>query len=196
MTFFDTISRSYVNVDTSKGIDTEQFLEATEGLVSLFELLDSPAFSRVKTDMNGNIKKIRERYLANPTANDTLENLTATEAPEKKRVATEGLLWLTRGLDFTEQALRGNLDKPEEELTVSFTTAYESTLSKHHNFVVRPIFGLAMKACPYRKDFYEKIGVLDDEAVAVMRGWLDALKAIIKTIQAIFKSHPEYIKGM
>lgn len=36
MSYFDTLKRSYVDVDTSKGIDTEQFLEATEGLVKLF----------------------------------------------------------------------------------------------------------------------------------------------------------------
>lgn len=36
MTYFDTLSRSYVDVDTNKGVDTEQFLEATEGLVKLF----------------------------------------------------------------------------------------------------------------------------------------------------------------
>lgn len=36
MTFFDTLSRSYTNVDISNGIDTIQFLEATEGLVKLF----------------------------------------------------------------------------------------------------------------------------------------------------------------
>jgi hypothetical protein len=36
MTYFDTLARSYVDVDTSKGVDTEQFLEATEGLVKLF----------------------------------------------------------------------------------------------------------------------------------------------------------------
>lgn len=41
-------------------------------------------------------QKIRERFLSNPTANNTLQDLLATEAPEKKRVATEGLLWLTR----------------------------------------------------------------------------------------------------
>ncbi|KAF7727914.1 hypothetical protein EC973_006913 [Apophysomyces ossiformis] len=196
MSFFETVKRSYVDVDTSKGIDTEQFLEATESLVTLFGELNSTAFSPVVKDMTGNITKIRARYLANPTANDTLENLTATEAPEKKRVATEGLLWLSRGLDFTEQALRFNLNNPSEELTVSFTTSYEETLSKHHNFVVRRIFSLAMKACPYRKDFYEKIGVLDDAALAVMEAWLNALKAIINTIQTIFTEHPEYIKGM
>ncbi|KAL7308564.1 hypothetical protein PS15m_011752 [Mucor circinelloides] len=196
MTYFDTLKRSYVDVDTSKGIDTEQFLEATEGLVKLFDLLGSAAFSVVQNDMNGNIKKIRERLLSNPTANATLQDLMATEAPEKKRVATEGLLWLTRGLDFTAQALRRSMDNPAEELNVSFTKAYESTLRKHHNMLVRPVFSLAMKACPYRKDFYEKIGVLTDAALAQMKQWVEALENIISIIQGVFKANPAYIKGM
>ncbi|KAF1806731.1 glycolipid transfer protein domain-containing protein [Mucor lusitanicus] len=196
MTYFDTLKRSYVDVDTSKGIDTEQFLEATEGLVKLFDLLGSAAFSVVQNDMNGNIKKIRERLLSNPTANATLQDLMATEAPEKKRVATEGLLWLTRGLDFTAQALRRSMDNPAEELNISFTKAYEATLRKHHNMLVRPVFSLAMKACPYRKDFYEKIGVLTDAALAQMKQWVDALENIIRIIQDVFKANPAYIKGM
>ncbi|KAG0744024.1 hypothetical protein G6F57_007648 [Rhizopus arrhizus] len=196
MTYFDTLARSYVDVDTSKGVDTEQFLEATEGLVKLFDLLGSAAFSVVQNDMNGNIKKIRERYLSNPTANNTLEELMKNESPEKKRVATEGLLWLTRGLDFTAQALRRSLDNPTEELNTSFTKSYEQTLRKHHSIVIRPVFGLAMKACPYRKDFYEKIGVLTEDGLAQMRAWLEALENIISIIQNVFKANPAYIKGM
>ncbi|CAO3653084.1 unnamed protein product [Cunninghamella blakesleeana] len=195
-TYFHTITRSYVDVDTSKGIDTAQFLEATEGVVKLFDSLGSAAFSPVQSDMNGNIKKIRTRYLENPTANDTLQNLAANEAGEKKRVATEGLLWLIRGLDFTAQALRNSINDPAQELNESFTKAYEGTLKKYHSFVVRPVFALAMKACPYRKDFYLKIGVNTDEDRELMNQWLGALEVIIKTVQDLFVAHPEYIKGM
>ncbi|KAI8056374.1 glycolipid transfer protein domain-containing protein [Thamnidium elegans] len=196
MTYFDSLARSYTDVDLSKGIDTEQFIEATEGLVKLFDLLGSAAFSVVQNDMNGNIKKIRERFLSNPTANSTLQELLATEAPDKKRVATEGLLWLSRGLDFTAQALRRSVDDAEEELNVSFTKAYEQTLRKHHNMLIRPVFSLAMKACPYRKDFYEKIGVVNEAAFAQMKSWLEALENIIRIIQEVFKANPAYIKGM
>ncbi|KAG1442382.1 hypothetical protein G6F56_011084 [Rhizopus delemar] len=196
MTYFDSLSLSYVNVDTSNGVNTEQFLEATEGLVKLFDLLGSTAFSVVQNDMNGNIKKIRERYLTNPTANNTLEELTKVESPEKKRVATEGLLWLSRGLDFTAQALHRSLDHPNEELDISFTKSYENTLKKHHSFVVRPVFGLAMKACPYRVDFYQKLEVSDEAGLTQMREWLHALENIISTIQNVFKANPAYIKGM
>lgn len=53
-----------------------------------------------------------------------------------------------------------------------------------------------MKACPYRKDFYEKIGVVTDEATNQMKLWLEALENIIRIIQALFVANPAYIKGM
>lgn len=70
---------------------------------------------------------------------------------DKKRTATEGLLWLLRyvhiffaltysGLEFTAQALRFSLDNQNEELATSFTKAYEHTLRKHHSILVRPVF--------------------------------------------------------
>lgn len=96
-------------------------MEATEGVVNLFDLLGSSAFSVVQNDMNGNIKKIRDKLQSDAATNNTLQNLMAAEAPQKKRVATEGLLWLSRGLDFTAQALRRSIENPEEELNVSFT---------------------------------------------------------------------------
>ncbi|KAI9322601.1 glycolipid transfer protein domain-containing protein [Dichotomocladium elegans] len=184
MNYFDTLKRCYTDVDTSNGINTEQFLEATEGVVKLFDLLGSAAFSIVQNDMNGNIKKIRNKLESDQAANATLQSLMENEATEKKRVATEGLLWLSRILN------------PEEEISVSFTKAYAGTLKAHHNFVVRGLFSTAMKACPYRKDFYCKIGVVNDEALDTMKAWLQALEAIIAIINAVFEAHPEYIKGM
>ena len=35
-TYFDSIKRSYTDVEIADGINTEQFLEATEGVVKLF----------------------------------------------------------------------------------------------------------------------------------------------------------------
>ena len=47
-----------------------------------------------------------------------------------------------RGLDFTAKALRRSVTDAKEELTVSFTKAYEATLKQYHSFVVRPIFSV------------------------------------------------------
>lgn len=48
--------QSYADVATEQGVDTAQFLEATEGVIKLFDLLGSSAFVIVQTDMKGNVK--------------------------------------------------------------------------------------------------------------------------------------------
>jgi len=97
---------------------------------------------------------------------------------------------LDRGLDFTAQALRSNHTNSTEELTNSFTTAYGATLKKHHGVLVRPIFALAMKACPYRDTFYQKLGE-DQEAVKKELGaWLEGLENCV----VILNKHYEGVK--
>jgi hypothetical protein len=51
-----------------------------------------------------------------------------------------------------------------------------------------------MNACPWRKDFYQNIGVQDAEAIALMNGWLDALLYLILVLEGIFEKHPAYTK--
>jgi hypothetical protein len=64
--------------------------------VRLFDLLGSPAFTIVQNDMTGNITKIKARATSHPAQCATLEQLVKGESTEKKRTATEGLLWLLR----------------------------------------------------------------------------------------------------
>ncbi|KAA8911550.1 glycolipid transfer protein-like protein HET-C2 [Sphaerosporella brunnea] len=183
-TFFDTAKGNFKNVPVvDNRISTTEFLEAAEGVVQLFDALGNKAFVPVQNDMTGNIKKIRDRQLAKPAQSGTLQALVEAELAEKAKTASEGLLWLNRGLEFTSRALRKNVDSTEE-LTHSFSTSYESTLKKHHNFVVKGIFSLAMKACPYRDDFYKKLG--DDQAKVLeqLREWLEALEKIVLLLNA------------
>ncbi|CAH1766550.1 13994_t:CDS:2 [Entrophospora sp. SA101] len=194
-TFFETIKRSYTEVPINEeGIDTIAFLEATEGLVQLFDLLGSTAFSIVQNDMNGNIKKIQAKYDTDPSKNNSLENLIKNEAGEKKRVATEGLLWLKRGLELTSVALRRSINNVSEELSVSFTMSYGETLKQYHNFVVKSLFTVAMKACPYREEFFKKLG--DDQEVVIVKykEWLGALEVIVKRLDDFYVKNG-YDKG-
>jgi hypothetical protein len=49
--------QSYADVPvTDKGVDTSAFLEATDGLIKLFDLLGNSAFAIVQNDMKGNVK--------------------------------------------------------------------------------------------------------------------------------------------
>ncbi|KAH7385191.1 glycolipid transfer protein domain-containing protein [Phaeosphaeria sp. MPI-PUGE-AT-0046c] len=179
-TFFDTVKKSFVDVPVDAGkdnaISTTEFLEAAESLTTLFDVLGSAAFKPVKNDMIGNIKKIRDRQLAAPALSETLQDLVLNELKEKKHTATEGLLWLNRGLDFTAQALRHNITNPSKELADSFRDAYGKTLKPHHSFVVKPLFSAAMSATPYRKDFYKKLGEDDTKVQSELEKWLSGLE--------------------
>ena len=58
-TYFDNCKRSFVNVKIDKeknnAINTTEFLEASEAVAGLFDVLGSAAFKPVKNDISGNI---------------------------------------------------------------------------------------------------------------------------------------------
>ncbi|KAM4064698.1 glycolipid transfer protein (GLTP) domain-containing protein [Hirsutella rhossiliensis] len=182
-TIVDTFKQSFVDVpiDAQKGnaIATTEFLDAAESLTTIFDALGSVAFSPVKSDLVGNIKKLRERQLAAPAESENVQDLCRNELKTKKHTATEGLLWLVRGLEFTCIGLSSNIEKPSDELADSFRGAYGDTLKPHHGFLVKPIFSAAMSACPYRKDFYAKLGADEKKVTRELRVYLDALKKIV-----------------
>lgn len=195
-TFFDEMKKSFDDVPVTDGkVDTANFLEASESLVKLFDLLGSSAFAVVQKDMTGNITKIRTKLLADPAGASTLQDLILSEAGSKTKTATQGLLWLSRGLQFTAQAMRETVNNPTKELTVTFTDAYTQTLSKFHGMLVKPIFKLAMKACPYRKDFFQKLGADQEKVTKQLTEWLAALENIVKIIMDFFASG-NYGKGL
>ncbi|KAK6525631.1 hypothetical protein TWF281_010685 [Arthrobotrys megalospora] len=193
-TWFDGLKRNFKDVPTEPGVDTKQFLEASESLVTLFDLLGSTAFGAVISDMNGNIKKINDRLVAAPGQSATLQSLVHEESKEKgkKASATEGLLWLLRGLEFTSKALRHNADNPNEELATSFQESYNGTLKQHHNFVVKGVFSLALKATPYRKDFYEKLGSDKAKVDTQAAEWLKALENITAILQTEYANNKSF----
>ncbi|KAJ5161276.1 hypothetical protein N7492_006668 [Penicillium capsulatum] len=174
-TWFDTISKSFADVPidaaNDNAISTAEFLEAAEALVTLFDVLGSAAFTPVKNDLLGNIKKVRDRLLAAPAESQTLQDLVLNELKAGKKTASGGLLWLCRGLDFTAQALRHNLDNPSVELSASFREAYGGTLKPHHSW-----------------DFYKKLGNGDETKVATPMekevAALEKVVGILKTFQA------------
>eukprot|EP01065_Artemidia_motanka_P039438 TRINITY_DN48360_c0_g1_i1.p1 TRINITY_DN48360_c0_g1~~TRINITY_DN48360_c0_g1_i1.p1 ORF type:complete len:208 (+),score=2.48 TRINITY_DN48360_c0_g1_i1:28-651(+) len=190
-TFLDTLKKSFTDVPVDKekdnAVSTTEFLEAAESLTTLFDVLGSVAFTPVKSDMLGNVKKIRDRQLAAPLESATLQDLVINELKTKKHTASEGLVWLVRGLDFTSIALTQNIAVSTDELSTSFRNAYGNTLKPHHSFMVKPIFSAAMSACPYRKDFYVKLGEDQEKVMAELRVWLAALERIIAVLKGFLE---------
>ncbi|EEH23613.1 hypothetical protein PABG_05824 [Paracoccidioides brasiliensis Pb03] len=195
-TWFDTLNRGFYNVRITddNAISTTEFLEAAESLTTLFDLLGSVAFTPVKNDLLGNIKKIRDRQLAAPAESETLQELVLNELKAKKNTATVGLLWLVRGLDFTAQALRHNISNPADELSASFRVAYGKTLKPYHNFLIKPIFTAAMGATPYRKDFYAKLGDDSVKSQAALELSTTSLEKIVSILKEFLET-PEVKKA-
>ncbi|KAJ7646739.1 glycolipid transfer protein [Roridomyces roridus] len=219
---------------TESGIDTLQFLEAATNFVGRDATATSPqvigifdvlgGFGMVKSDMGGNIEKVRVRYEANKATSVTLEELVKNEGSTKAGSATDALMWLLRALSFTGTGLQLTLeDKSQEELSVPFTTAYGGTLKKFHTgvlgFGISKVFGVAMKACPYRSNFYNKLAAEDpahlpadlktqDERTKVLgdvapkvepllQQWLAPLPKIVQHMDAFYKKgkYGEIIKN-
>ncbi|KAI9506867.1 hypothetical protein GGI25_000105 [Coemansia spiralis] len=196
-TLEDLIKRRFdeVTVFEDNGISTVEFLEAAEGVVKLFDILGSTAFFPVKSDMSTNIGKVRTKYESDPKAFDTLQKIIVAEAGTKDRTATQGLLWLKRGLELTALALKRNLDNMDEPLSTSFNEAYSKTLMQFHNFIVKKMFGVAMLACPDRATFYDKIGGNNERVHDELRKWAIALQDILNQLN-IFYASGSYDKGL
>ncbi|KAG8841985.1 hypothetical protein FRB91_004518 [Serendipita sp. 411] len=194
-TYFDTLTTSFADVPLEPGVDTAKFIDASKGLVKMFDLLGSAAFVVVQKDLNGNIAKLEARLAADPEKSATLEGLLAAEAAEGDRTASQGLMWLLRGLQFTLIGLQRSLENPTEELSASFNKAYETTLKPFHSWVVRPVFSLAMKSCPYREDFYKKLGSPQERVLSEGKKWLDGLEVIVTKMQTLY-AEKNYTQGL
>ncbi|KAJ1302549.1 hypothetical protein OPQ81_002866 [Rhizoctonia solani] len=183
--FIQNLKKSYVDVPvTDDGVDTASFLDASDGVVELFSHFQSAAFKPVQSDISGNIAKVRARLESHPTESVTLEKLVANEKKEKKQPATEGLMWLLRGLSFTCKALQHCQADNSVELSTGFNESYPQTLKPYHGMLVGTVFNLALKACPYRKDFYERIGSPPDDQ---LNAWLTSLDNIITRMDKFYK---------
>lgn len=75
-----------------------------------------------------------------------------------------------------------------QELADSFRGAYGQTLKPHHSFIVKPIFSAAMSACPYRKDFYAKLGSDDAKVQADLRVYLASLEKVVAILKGFLES--------
>jgi len=196
-TLLDNFTKSFVDVPVAgdQAIATTEFLQASESVTAIFDAMGSIAFTPVKNDIAGNVAKLRERQLEAPDLSGTVQDLCRNELKTKKHKATEGLLWLVRGLEFTCMALDHNQKNQTAEMKESFSDAYAKTLKQHHGFLVRPLFSAAMSACPTRQNFYNKIKApdtvqakLDDQ----LNAYVMALRNIIQILQAFLDTEGKW----
>ncbi|XP_020485449.1 glycolipid transfer protein [Labrus bergylta] len=180
------LDNQFKELPPDKSIDTKLFLETVAHLPTFFDCLGSKVFSPIKSDISGNITKIRGIYLKDPTKYVTLQSILEAEreahAAEWPKVgATLALMWLKRGLRFIQIMLQSLADGEKDEnnpnlIKVNVTKAYEQALKKYHGWMVQKLFSAALNAAPYRSNFLKSLSkgeeVKEDVCLANVRQFL------------------------
>lgn len=190
-TFFSELPTKFsdVKVDQHKGIPTSTFLDACVCIVGIFDALSGTAFAPVKMDINGNIRKIRQKYKSDPDAygllQDIIQQEVKTNTTTVKNSATDALMWLRRSLQFIKEMCK-EIGSGETDLNLVSNNAYSKSLKSYHGWVVRGIFALAAKAVPTLEDFIEFIAV-DKEDIAKHEFMPTVLKDLTECGESIEK---------
>ncbi|KAG9154328.1 hypothetical protein Leryth_000775 [Lithospermum erythrorhizon] len=119
------------------------------------------AMALVKSDIGGNVTRLENKYLTDPTKYNHLYSMVQEEVQANtakgSSSCTNGLLWLTRAMDFLVELFRDLLEHQDWTMSQACTDSYSKTLKKFHGWLASSSFTLAMKLAPDRKKFMDVI---------------------------------------
>ncbi|EIN14749.1 glycolipid transfer protein [Punctularia strigosozonata HHB-11173 SS5] len=201
--YFET-AKSFADVPIGDdGVDTVAFLEASDALMNMFDLLGIGVFTFVQHDLRMNISGVRHRHDSHTDRSPTLEKLVLAEHDDGHKHATGCLVRLLRhvtvyttGLAFTLISLRNTQAEPKTPLHASFKKAYDVTLKHHHKWAIRNVVYIALRATPHRADFYARISesspTAHDEHARLdveLTKWLAGLDIIVRHMKDFLERH-------
>lgn len=141
------------------------FLEVCKLILPVLDKLGA-AMAIVKSDIGGNITRLEEKYNSDPAKFNLLYSMVKVEVEAKtakgSSSCTNGLLWLTRAMDFLTELFRDLLEHPDWAMSQCCSDSYGKTLKKWHGWLASSSFTLAMKLAPDRNKFMDVLGSADD----------------------------------
>lgn len=144
---------------------TLPFLDVCKHILPVIDKFGA-AMALVKSDIGGNVSRLESKYQSNPEQFNELYSLVSVEVEAKtakgSSSSTNGLLWLTRAMDFLVALFRNLLEHPDWSMSQACTDSYGKTLKKWHGWIASSSFTLAMKLAPDRKKFMEVIASSGD----------------------------------
>ncbi|XP_038053815.1 glycolipid transfer protein-like [Patiria miniata] len=195
MSFHKSLEHKYAPVPEDRRIQTLPFLLAsTESILPVIDMLGPNAFAFVKSDVNGNMKRVRKRYDEDPEKFSTLADIIEIDVKENKGLksnsTTEALLWLSRALNFIctilKNVIEGNVK--DNSIIPALSTAYKATLEGYHSWFVRKAVELAFHAAPYYTDLISKLSNGESQEVVLkdIREYDTCLQEHVSAIQELF----------
>ncbi|KAL5781676.1 hypothetical protein ACOSP7_006705 [Xanthoceras sorbifolium] len=139
---------------------TKPFLEVCKLILPVIDKFGA-SMALVKSDIGGNVTRLENKYLSNPTEFNHLYSMVKEEIAAKTTKAssscTNGLLWLTRAMDFLVELFRNLVSHTDWTMSQACTDSYNKTLKKWHGWLASSSFTVAMKLAPDRKKFMDVI---------------------------------------
>ncbi|XP_068489077.1 glycolipid transfer protein 1-like isoform X1 [Phaseolus vulgaris] len=165
-TVFAPALKELEHVKSEQGeILSKSFLEACKHILPVIDKFGA-AMALVKSDIGGNITRLETMYSSNPSRFNYLYSLVQVEIETKTAKSssscTNGLLWLTRAMDFLVALFRNLIEHEDWTMSQACTDSYNKTLKKWHGWLASSSFSVVMKLAPGRKKFMEVIGGTGD----------------------------------
>ncbi|CAI9774384.1 unnamed protein product [Fraxinus pennsylvanica] len=168
---------------------TKPFLDVCKQILPVIDKFGA-AMALAKSNVGGNITRLENKYLSNPTQYNHLYSMVQEELEPKTAKGSsscaDGLLWLTSTLviisskttwknsswspfwvtnlamDFLVGLFWNILEHQDWSMSQACSDSYGKTLKKWHGWLARSSFTVAMKLAPDRKKFMYVIGGTGD----------------------------------
>ncbi|XP_019181158.1 PREDICTED: glycolipid transfer protein 1-like [Ipomoea nil] len=170
-------------------IQTKPFLDVCKFVLPILDKFGA-SMTVVKADISGNISRLDSRYNSNTTRFNYLYSFVQAEietsSAKSSSSCTNGLLWLTRAMDFIVELFR-NLDEHRDlSMSHACSHSYSKTLKKWHGWLASSSFMVVMKLVPERKKFIEVLG--GENSYGDMENFCTAFSPILKDIHKFLTS--------
>ncbi|KAI4481283.1 hypothetical protein M0804_009403 [Polistes exclamans] len=179
-------------------ISTEKFLDASRGVVEIVEKFGK-LFAPVKHDIEGNVKKLNNKYSIDKERHNTLQDMILLEKEQGETIiATDALMWLRRCLYmillFFEKIVEDhNAGRATDDMVAFLKEAYKLSLEPYHGWMLQQLFGLLSRTVPARDQLLKIIAneenVKDDIIIKDMEIYLKSLRLNVENLQAFYETH-------
>ncbi|KAG4443365.1 hypothetical protein IFR05_001154 [Cadophora sp. M221] len=136
-----------------------EFLNGVDALFAVFAAVGSDVLEGGRASLEENVVRIRNAVQSFPGQSQYIQALIEAERATGQHNATEGLLWITRGLEFYVASIKRIGGNGSEKLADSIMHAYKDILKTHHGFVAKMAIKVAVsKTCPTRDELLTRLG--------------------------------------
>lgn len=169
---------------------SKPFLDVCKLILPILDKFGA-AMMVVKSDICGNISRLESKYDSNPSRFNYLFNLVQAEVETRTAKSssscTNGLLWLTRAMDFLVELFRNLAEHQDWSMSQVYNDAYGKSLKKWHGWLASSSFTVALKLAPDRKKFMEVLGT-DGDIYADMKNFCTEFSPILRAIHKFLAS--------